>query len=78
MLHVLHTDILITEVPLPFCMHYNEVFLNTETTFFDRNRLYGGIGYRFNSSLKIEAGYMNQFFNKGGRDQLNIITFFNF
>lgn len=57
---------------------YNEVFLNTKTTVFDRNRLFGGIGYKLNKTLRIELGYMNQFFNQSNRDQINIITFFNF
>ena len=57
---------------------YNEVFLNTESAIFDRNRLYAGLGYNINSNLKIEAGYMNQFFETKNRDQFNIITFFNF
>ncbi|MGY0407514.1 MAG: DUF2490 domain-containing protein [Polaribacter sp.] len=56
---------------------YNEIFLNTESSVFDRNRVYGGIGYRINKSIRLEAGYMNQFFKKNGRDQFNIITFVN-
>lgn len=57
---------------------YNEIFLNTESAVFDRNRLYGGIGFQMNKNLKIEVGYMNQFFETTSRDQLNIITFLNF
>jgi len=57
---------------------YNEIFLNTESPIFDRNRLYGGIGYKISNSVKIELGYMNQFFETSNRDQLNIITFVNF
>jgi hypothetical protein len=57
---------------------YNEIFLNTEPAVFDRNRLYGGIGYRINKNIRLEAGYMNQFFEKNSSDQLNIITFVNF
>jgi len=57
---------------------YNEIFLNTETAIFDRNRLYGGLGYRLSNAIRIEAGYMNQFFETDGRDQVNIITFVNF
>ena len=57
---------------------YNEIFLNTERTVFDRNRLYGGIGYNLNQTFRFEAGYMNQFFNYGNRDQINLITFINF
>ncbi len=58
---------------------YNEIFLNTENSVFDRNRLYSGLGYKLNNSLKFEIGYMNQFLAGGeNRDQLNLITFFNF
>jgi len=57
---------------------YNEIFLNTKTSIFDRNRLYGGLGYKINDGLRVELGYMNQFFETTSRDQLNIITFFTF
>ena len=57
---------------------YNEIFLNTESPVFDRNRLYGGFGYHLSKTIRLEAGYMNQFFEKGNRDQLNIIAFVNF
>ena len=57
---------------------YNEIFLNTKTSIFDRNRLYGGLGYKFSKNFKLELGYMNQFFETSGRDQINIITFVNF
>lgn len=57
---------------------YNEIFLNTKSSIFDRNRLYGGIGYKLSKNLRFELGYMNQFFETSGRDQLNIITFFSF
>lgn len=57
---------------------YNEIFLNTEDDVFDRNRLYGGFGYKVNSGLRFEAGYMNQFLNGGNRDQINLIAFVNF
>lgn len=58
---------------------YNEIFVNTETNYFDRNRLYGGLGYRFSSKVRSEIGFMNQLSNSGSsRNQFNIITFFNF
>lgn len=57
---------------------YNEIFLNTESSVFDRNRVYGGLGYKFSDSLRLELGYMNQFFETSGRDQINIIAFVNF
>ena len=57
---------------------YNEIFLNTESSVFDRNRLYGGLGYTFSNALRLELGYMNQFFENSGRDQINLIAFVNF
>jgi hypothetical protein len=57
---------------------YNEVFLNTNSTVFDRNRVYGGVGYQLNKQVRIEAGYMNQLFEASSRDQFNLITFINF
>ncbi|WP_417290480.1 DUF2490 domain-containing protein [Corallibacter sp.] len=57
---------------------YNEIFLNTESEVFDRNRTYGGLGYQVSKNVKIEAGYMNQFFEKSSRDQFNIMTFVTF
>jgi len=57
---------------------YNEIFLNTKPTVFDRNRLYGGLGYKISNNINLEIGYMNQFFENSGRDQFNIITFITF
>ena len=57
---------------------YNEIFLNTKTSIFDRNRLYGAIGYKINSNIRFELGYMNQFFETNSRDQINIVSFVNF
>ncbi len=57
---------------------YNEIFLNTESSIFDRNRVYGGLGYHFNKTIRVELGYMNQLFETNSRDQINIITFVNF
>jgi len=57
---------------------YNEVFLNIESSVFDRNRVYAGLGYTFSKALRLELGYMNQFFETSGRDQINLIMFVNF
>lgn len=57
---------------------YNEIFLNTKSAIFDRNRLYAGIGYKASKKLRFEFGYMNQFFETSSRDQINIISFLNF
>jgi len=58
---------------------YNEIFVNAnQENTFDRNRIYGGLGYKLNSNIKLELGYMNQIFNSSSRDQFNLICFFNF
>ena len=57
---------------------YNELFLNTKSAVFDRNRVYGGFGYQINKNIRLEAGYMTQLFETSSRDQFNLITFVNF
>lgn len=57
---------------------YNEIFLNSKSAIFDRNRLYGGFGFNISKNVRIETGYMNQFFESRSRDQFNLITFVNF
>tara|TARA_B100000497_G_scaffold127493_1_gene169502 strand:+ start:3669 stop:4397 length:729 start_codon:yes stop_codon:yes gene_type:complete len=56
---------------------YNEIFLSLEEGFFDRNRLYGGLGYKLSEGINLELGYMNQFLSFSSRDQLNLIMFLN-
>lgn len=56
---------------------YNEIFLNTKGDAFDRNRLYGALGYKVNANVRIEVGYMNQFLKENNRDQINLIAFIN-
>ncbi|MEL7120559.1 MAG: DUF2490 domain-containing protein [Bacteroidota bacterium] len=57
---------------------YNELFINTTNTIFDRNRVYGGLGFKVNNTVRFELGYMSQLFSVGSRDQLNIISFVSF
>jgi hypothetical protein len=54
---------------------YNEIFLQPGQQPFDRNRLYGGLGYQWSDSVKMELGYMNQFLFQDHRDQINWIVF---
>jgi hypothetical protein len=64
--------------PKYYLSTYNEIFLNGSSNIFDRNRVYGGFGYKFSKGIKFELGYMSQVFETSNRDQLNIITFINF
>lgn len=57
---------------------YNELFINAQDAAFDRNRIYGGLGYKLNAKVRLELGYMNQLFATGNRDQINTILFLNF
>lgn len=57
---------------------YNEIFINTEGPgYFDQDRIYGGLGYCFSKSLKMEAGLMSQIFQNTNRTQFQIIFFNN-
>lgn len=55
---------------------YNEIFIVPDQLPFERNRLFGSIGYKFNENWSVEGGYMNQFLRVGERDQLNLIATF--
>lgn len=57
---------------------YGEIFTNTKKKYFDRFRLYGGIGYRFNKHIRTELGFMNQTTNSLSRNQFNLFAFVNF
>lgn len=58
---------------------YNELFIQPVTnSVFDRNRIFGGLGYKINKNIRLELGYMNQFFALGQRDQLNVFAYLNF
>ena len=39
---------------------YNELFMNFQDTYFDRNRTYFSLGYAITDHLKVELGYLRQ------------------
>jgi len=51
---------------------YNEIFLHFDSPVFDRNRVYGALGYVINKNMRIEAGYMNQIQENRNRGQIQI------
>jgi hypothetical protein len=55
---------------------YDEIFLNFQNSGFDQNRLYGGVGYCFNNSLRVETGFMAQTFKYRTATQF-VLMFFN-
>lgn len=64
----------------PFVALQNELFFNIQNKdklngkFFDQNRAYGAVGYRFSKSSDLEAGYLNQFVNgRAGNTMNNVV-----
>jgi hypothetical protein len=59
---------------------YDEIFINGQrdigngarVEYFDRNRLYGAIGYAVRDQLRIQAGYMRQTTNSIDKGQLQL------
>jgi hypothetical protein len=59
---------------------YNELFINgqrnvgngNEVALFDRNRLYGALGYVIKEGLKIQFGVMNQTTDSLSKNQLQL------
>lgn len=39
---------------------YNELFVNGSKNYFDRNRLYGALGYQFDPQSSLQIGMLNQ------------------
>ena len=56
---------------------YNEIFLKPTNDFFDRNRIYGGLGFVINKDARIETGYMIQTLKDKNQQQFQIILFNN-
>ncbi|MBC7745895.1 MAG: DUF2490 domain-containing protein [Flavobacterium sp.] len=56
---------------------YNEIFLNANKPVFDRNRLYGGVGYCISDFLRIETGFMSQMLENKKQSQFQILFFNN-
>ena len=44
---------------------------------FDRNRLYGAIGYVINKNFRTEAGFMAQTLENTNRNQFQLVLFNN-
>lgn len=55
---------------------YNEFFLHTDKSVFDRNRVYGAVGYQMGKDVRLEMGLMTQMQETKSRGQFQI-AFFN-
>lgn len=56
---------------------YDEIFMNTKQTFFDRNRFYTALGYQFSKTTQAQIGYLRQRVNDFGKDYLQVGLVFN-
>jgi hypothetical protein len=56
---------------------YNEIFVNHKSAFFDRNRVYGAMGYCFSKYVRAELGLMTQILEKTKRTQFQVVVFNN-
>lgn len=65
---------------------YNEIFINGQrdigngrtVELFDRNRLYGALGYSLTDNSRMQFGYMHQFTNNIDKGQLQLSLHQNF
>ncbi len=60
-----------------FLTAYDEVFINLQEPIFGQNRLYGALGYNFNPSVAIQAGYLKNHFTGRNFDRLQLAVFIN-
>ena len=56
---------------------YDEIFVNTTKTFFDRNRFYTSLGYQINKMAQVQVGYLYQRVNDFGKSYLQVGLVFN-
>ncbi len=56
---------------------YDEIFINGEKTYFDRNRLYGSFGYQFKKNVSVQVGMLHQQVNDFGKWYLQTALIFN-
>jgi len=60
-----------------FTAFYDEIFVNGEKVFFDRNRLYGALGYQFQKTTGLQVGMLHQQVNDFGKWYLQFALIFN-
>ncbi|EAR01666.1 DUF2490 domain-containing protein [Maribacter sp. HTCC2170] len=60
-----------------YLMAMNELFLNLKESVFNQDRLQMGVGYVFSSDLKLELGYLKNYFSTSDIDIFRIGILFN-
>lgn len=65
--------------PINHCWYgkiFNEIIINFKEPVFNQNRLYAGLGYKFNKSLKTEIGYHKLHFTNRQYDKIRFAVYF--
>ena len=57
---------------------YNEIFINGQGTLYDRNRLYGALGYQISEGFRVDVGTMAQIYQQNHRLQFQLGIFKSF
>ena len=60
-----------------FFTAYNELFVNLTNQPFDRNRLYGALGFQFNDFTNLQIGYLAQTVNATTKHYLQVALNYN-
>ncbi len=60
-----------------FTSFYNELFIHFQNEPFDRNRLYGALGFQFTDRSNIQLGYLAQTVNKTTKHYLQVAVNYN-
>lgn len=56
---------------------YDEIFVNTEKNYFDRNRLYGALGYLVNEKVNVQTGMLYQTIDSYSKWYMQFALIFN-
>ncbi|MFZ6051183.1 DUF2490 domain-containing protein [Halocola ammonii] len=56
---------------------YDEIFVNGEQVFFDRNRAYAALGYQINAATQVQAGLLHQQQSNFGKRYLQFTLVYN-
>ena len=65
------------EAKTVFVSFYDEVFIHFSDKPFDRNRLYGAVGYQFTPLFNIQLGYLAHTVNTTTKSYLQAAVFYN-
>jgi len=60
-----------------FLSFYDEIFVHINSTPFDRNRIYGAVGYQFSPHANTQLGYMAQTVNSKTKSYLQVGLTYN-